>query len=103
MMMSGNPMMPSSPAQAALTQAEILHCGADAALRPKSDWLAREEPLEIRVRGRGVSVTMRTPGHDEELAVGFLLAEGLIHERSDVINTAHCQQGEAAQHQNTLN
>jgi FdhD protein len=42
------------------------------------DELAVEEPLEIRVQGRSVSVTMRTPGHDAELAAGFLLSEGLI-------------------------
>jgi len=52
------------------------------------DELAREEPLEIRVDGRAVSVTMRTPGHDEELAVGFLLSEGLIRGRSDVVDVA---------------
>jgi FdhD protein len=43
-----------------------------------SDELAVEEPLEIQVDTRSVSVTMRTPGHDEELAAGFLLSEGLI-------------------------
>jgi FdhD protein len=43
-----------------------------------SDEVAREEPLEIRVGGRALAVTMRTPGHDEELALGFLLGEGLI-------------------------
>src|SRR6201994_205159 len=42
------------------------------------DVVAIEEPLEIRVDGRALSVTMRTPGHDEELALGFLYGEGLI-------------------------
>ena len=42
------------------------------------DEVAVEEPMEIRVDGRALSVTMRTPGHDEELALGFLLGEGLI-------------------------
>ena len=41
------------------------------------DDVAVEEPLEIRVNGEPVAVTMRTPGHDEELAIGFLLAEGI--------------------------
>jgi FdhD protein len=41
------------------------------------DLVAVEEPLEIRIGGRPVAVTMRTPGHDEELAVGFALSEGL--------------------------
>jgi FdhD protein len=44
------------------------------------DAVAIEEPLEIRVDGRPLSVTMRTPGHDEELALGFLYGEGLIDE-----------------------
>jgi FdhD protein len=43
-----------------------------------SDAVAVEEPLEIRVDGRPLTVTMRTPGHDEELALGFLYGEGLI-------------------------
>ena len=41
------------------------------------DVLAVEEPLEIRIEGRPVAVTMRTPGYDEELALGFCLSEGL--------------------------
>src|SRR5688500_3294624 len=42
------------------------------------DVVAVEEPLEIRVDGRPLAVTMRTPGHDEELALGFLHGEGLL-------------------------
>jgi FdhD protein len=45
-----------------------------------SDVVAIEEPLEIRVDGSALAVTMRTPGHDEELALGFLYGEGLIDE-----------------------
>ena len=44
------------------------------------DAVAVEEPLEIRIGGRPVAVTMRTPGHDEELALGFCLSEGLAPE-----------------------
>src|SRR6478609_10626947 len=45
--------------------------------RTEQDVVAVEEPLEIRIGGRPVAVTMRTPGHDEELALGFCLSEGL--------------------------
>ena len=45
--------------------------------RSEDDRLAVEEPLEIRINGRPIAVTMRTPGHDEELALGFCLTEGL--------------------------
>ncbi|HWP67279.1 MAG TPA: formate dehydrogenase accessory sulfurtransferase FdhD [Candidatus Limnocylindria bacterium] len=49
-----------------------------------TDAVVVEEPLEIRVAGTAVSVTMRTPGHDRELALGFLVSEGLLAERADV-------------------
>jgi FdhD protein len=52
------------------------------------DELAEEEPLEIRIDNQSVSVTMRTPGHDEELAAGFLLGEGLIQRRQQVLKIA---------------
>src|SRR6478672_10414140 len=58
------------------------------------DELAEEEPLEIRVRGRAVSVTMRTPGHDDELATGFLLTEGIIHAAGDVLRVEPCGRNE---------
>jgi FdhD protein len=44
----------------------------------EADRVAVEEPLEIRVNGEAVAVTMRTPGHDEELALGFCLSEGIV-------------------------
>src|SRR5258708_1686122 len=46
--------------------------------------LAIEEPLEIRLAGRRFTLTMRTPGNDEELAAGFLLAEGFIAAASEI-------------------
>jgi FdhD protein len=49
-----------------------------------ADRVAVEEPLEIRVGGTTLAITMRTPGHDEELAIGFLAGEGLIGPGDDV-------------------
>jgi FdhD protein len=64
--------MPVPPQSAA--RVDVLRLPAGASER---DELAVEEPLEIRVNGSPVAVTMRTPGHDEELALGFLRSEGL--------------------------
>jgi FdhD protein len=58
--------------------------------RRRPDQLAVEEPLEIRVRGRALAVTMRTPGHDVELAHGFLLTEGVIEGVTDVRDARYC-------------
>jgi FdhD protein len=69
---------------------DIVRHEPGAAPRSLRDQIAIEEPLEIRVGGRPISVTMRTPGDDEALAAGFLLSEGLIRERRDVERIAHC-------------
>jgi FdhD protein len=53
------------------------------------DYLVAEEPLEIRVGEVPVSVTMRTPGHDLELAPGFLFTEGLIAGRAQILSVRH--------------
>ena len=50
----------------------------------RAEQLAVEEPLEIRLAGRRFTLTMRTPGHDEELAAGFLFAEGFINDASEL-------------------
>ncbi len=52
--------------------------------RSQIDRVAAEEPLEIRVNTRSVAVVMRTPGHDDELAAGFLLTEGIVRRRADI-------------------
>lgn len=52
----------------------------------KEDYLAAEEPLEIRVGEHPLSVTMRTPGHDLELSAGFLFTEGLITKREQIVS-----------------
>jgi FdhD protein len=51
----------------------------------RSDALAVEEPLEIRVNSQAITTTMRTPGHDLELTLGWLLGEGIISSLVDVI------------------
>ena len=55
----------------------------------QQDLVAREEPLEIRIEGRPVAITMRTPGHDLELAAGFLFTEGVIDGPDDLQAIAH--------------
>ena len=64
---------------------QILRWEAPGRRRRMHDSLAIEEPLEIRVDSRPLTVTMRTPGHDADLAAGFLLGEGLIRTAADVL------------------
>lgn len=73
----------------------------------RPDRLATEEPMEIRIQGPGgaaqpVAVTMRTPGNDFELAVGFLLTEGVLDDPDDVASVAYCLEGSGAQQYNVV-
>ncbi|GAB4017596.1 formate dehydrogenase accessory sulfurtransferase FdhD [Spirosoma koreense] len=84
----------------ALVAPVIIQKVVGASLAESPDLLAVEEPLEIRLgfgpmddrQQRAVSVTMRTPGHDEELAMGFLFTEGIIQQPTDIISCRHCVQ-----------
>ncbi|KRF16948.1 formate dehydrogenase accessory sulfurtransferase FdhD [Nocardioides sp. Soil796] len=66
------------------------------------DTIAAEEPMELRVNGRTLTVTMRTPGDDFDLAVGFLVSEGVVHASSDVMSVRYCA-GATADGTNTYN
>ncbi len=68
----------------------------------RPDTLAVEEPLEIRVAGKPFAVTMRTPGHDFDLAVGFLVGEGVVRRTEDVLTARYCA-GTAEDGTNTYN
>ncbi|PKZ66640.1 sulfurtransferase FdhD [Gordonia terrae] len=74
--------------------------GAHSSVRP--DTPAVEEPLEIRVGGKPLAITMRTPGHDLELAHGFLATEGVVARRNDVTAARYCDGVDDAGH-NTYN
>jgi FdhD protein len=68
----------------------------EGAVRDAKDWVAVEEPLLIRIAEEPVAVTMRTPGHDHELALGFLLSEGVVKSARDLGSMFHCgRPGEA--------
>ncbi len=66
----------------------VRYRGTDSAT--EGDVVAVEEPLEIRVEGRSVAVVMRTPGHDDELATGFLLSEGVVTRGEDIFEISQC-------------
>jgi FdhD protein len=68
----------------------------------RADTLAAEEPLEIRVAGRPLTVTMRTPGNDFDLARGFLVSEGVVTAALDVAAIRYCA-GATADDGNTYN
>jgi FdhD protein len=63
---------------------QIIRRKEDGSLEYHRDDLTIEEPLEIRIGRKALATTMRTPGHDEELAAGFLVSEGIVRRRDEI-------------------
>jgi FdhD protein len=84
------------------TRRPVVRLSADGQ-RHRPDTLAVEEPLELRVNGVPLTVTMRTPGDDVELAHGFLLTEGVIGHRDDVATARFCAGATGDDGANTYN
>ncbi len=74
----------------------------DASAAPRADRIAVEEPLEVRIGKTPVLVTMRTPGHDEELVAGLLLTEGVVREPHDIVSVKHCTAANAGSQGNVV-
>ncbi|MCW5251864.1 MULTISPECIES: formate dehydrogenase accessory sulfurtransferase FdhD [unclassified Streptomyces] len=74
----------------------------DGAVSARPDTLVAEEPLEIRLNGKPLAITMRTPGHDFDLAAGFLVSEGVLGAAEDLLNIVYCA-GATADGSNTYN
>lgn len=86
---------------------QLVAVEADGSTRRRPDKLATEEPMEIRVCGPGeaarpVAITLRTPGHDFELALGFLHAERLVRHARDLANIAYCLGSDGEQEYNVV-
>ncbi|MGH9744813.1 MAG: formate dehydrogenase accessory sulfurtransferase FdhD [Candidatus Acidiferrales bacterium] len=74
----------------------------DGKLSRKDDYLAAEEPLEIRIGANPLSVTMRTPGDDRELAAGFLFTEGLVQRRDQILTLENSSRDDAGKRGNVV-
>ena len=87
----------------------VVHEVRDGRSQRRPDDLVVEEPMEIRLVLPGrpealrLTVTMRTPGHDFELAAGFLQSEGVIRQREDIAAISYCVEGPQAQRYNVVN
>ena len=79
----------------------VVRWDGDAQVR-RPDTLAVEEPLELRVGGRALTVTMRTPGDDMDLAAGFLVSEGVLRQTEDLLAMRYCA-GATVEGVNTYN
>jgi FdhD protein len=96
----------SRPARRAVTSVRVCAVDGDT-VRERPDKVVTEEPMEIRLHGPGqepeaLAVTMRTPGNDFELAVGFCRTEGLLHSPDELDTVAYCLAGEGEQEYNVV-
>ena len=82
-------------------RARVVRYGDEAGVRIE-DQLAGEEPLEIRIGGVPLTVMMRTPGHERELALGFLFGEGIIRRADDIVALRSVPNGEHPDLENVL-
>jgi FdhD protein len=86
------------------TRRPVVHLSAgEPADLSRPDTLVVEEPLEIRVNGTALAVTMRTPGHDVELALGFLVSEGIVGQPHHVVAARYCVDGREEHGEQTYN
>ena len=96
----------SGPARRAVTSVRVCAVAGDT-VRDRPDKVVTEEPMEIRLHGLGqepepLAVTMRTPGNDFELAVGFCFTEGLLRAAAELDTVAYCLAGEGEQEYNVV-
>src|SRR5258706_5655911 len=89
-MLPGVPV-PDDPLADAVARAAVVRV-VDGAAQAQRDAVAREEPLEIQIGATPLAVVMRTPGHDADLALGFLATERVIGSIDDVLAVRHCRE-----------
>jgi FdhD protein len=77
-------------ARVATKRTQVVRLKAEKRWPGQPDEVAVEEPLEIRIEGHPVAVVMRTPGHDRELAAGFVLTEGIVREAKEIFEITSC-------------
>src|ERR1700687_5879646 len=82
-------------------RARVLRYGEEAGVRV-DDQLAAEEPMEIRIGGAPLTVMMRTPGHERELALGFLFGQGIIRKAVDILGMRVLPNGEHPDLENVI-
>ena len=85
-----------------IRSADVERLSPGGSVETRADEVAVEEPLEIRISGETLAITMRTPGNDRELVLGFLIAEGVISSASDVASVVHCGRTTDEGRENTI-